>query len=83
MDFLKFSCSAAKENPQILSMINNNWELMIPSDAGARRDADRVKVLAKQLKELYFNDQEVSEESILDYCTVGRKTLTFQFFCNG
>lgn len=60
----------AKENPQLLTNLNQEWPNMLPLELGPKREGETGKKLGGQLKDLYFKDSQVSEETILDYCTV-------------
>lgn len=75
-DLFSYPLSDAKERPEILAALKDEFTHMVPSELELNRaDAKSVK-FGQGLKELYFQDRDPSIDTILEYCMVRRSYLT-------
>ncbi|KAI5637243.1 carboxylesterase family domain-containing protein [Phthorimaea operculella] len=51
-------------NRQLIDYLNEDFQLCIPSDIGYPKDSEESKQLSKSIQKFYFNDAEISDDTM-------------------
>jgi hypothetical protein len=69
------SFPALKENTDALDILDKEFERAIPADFPVARNTSKSHEISNMIKEFYFGDQHVSEETILQFVNVSKNQL--------
>jgi hypothetical protein len=57
-------------NPAVLTKYDSNFELLVPRSLGIETNTPESKEVAQKLKNFYFGDKPVSQETLFQYVDV-------------